>query len=347
MVSTADAGGSRQPNAGYKEEELVNNRFAFFEGRFVPIEDAKISIMTHALNYGTGCFEGIRAYWNEEDEQLYVFRMPEHYHRLHDSCRILLIDLPHSERELSDLTVELLRRESFRTDTYIRPLAYKSQEGIGVRLKGVQDSFALFAVPFGRYIQKEEGANVCVSSWRRIYDTSLPARAKCTGAYINSALCKSEAEMNGFDEAIVLTRGGSVSEGSAENFFMVRDGVLVTPSKTSDILEGVTRATLLELAREELGIRVEERTVDRTELYVCEEAFFCGTGVQIAAIASIDNRVVGTGEIGTITERLRSLYFDIVRGNVPKYRHWCTPVYEQVAADGPATSQPLTTGAKA
>ncbi len=303
------------------------NRFAFFEGKFIPIEDAKVSIMTHGLNYGTGCFEGIRAYWNEEEKQLLVFRMAEHYQRLHNSCHILLIELPHSVQELGDLTVELLRREGFKEDMYIRPLAFKSQEGVGVRLKGIKDSFAMFALPFGRYIEQEEGAKVCVSSWRRIYDTSLPARAKCTGAYVNSALCKSEAEMNGFDEAIVLTRGGSVSEGSAENFFMVRDGTLITPSVTSDILEGITRRTLMQLARDELRIPVKERSIDRTELYVCDEAFLCGTGVQVAAIASIDNRPIGDGHIGPITKKLRDMYFDIVRGKVPKYRMWCTPVF--------------------
>jgi branched-chain amino acid aminotransferase len=308
---------------------LVSNRYAFFDGEFVRIEEAKVSIMTHALNYGTGCFEGIRAYWSDDDQQLYAFRMPEHYARLHDSCRILLIELPYSVEELNNITIELLRREGFQKDTYIRPLAFKSQEGIGVRLKGVADGFAMFALPFGKYIEREEGARVCVSSWRRIYDTSLPARAKATGAYINSAFCKSEAEMNGFDEAIVLTRGGSVSEGSAENLFLVRDGVLITPSVTSDILEGITRATMIQLARDELRIPVEERTVDRTELYVCDEAFFCGTGVQIAAIASIDNRPVGTGHMGPITTSLRNMYFDIVRGRVPKYRGWCTPIYER------------------
>ena len=307
---------------------MVSNKYAFFKGEFVPIEEAKVSIMTHALNYGTGCFEGIRAYWNEDEGQLYIFRMPEHYRRLQNSCRILLIDLAYTVEQLCDLTVELLQREGFQEDTYIRPLAYKSQEGIGVRLKGIADDFALFAIPFGKYIEKEEGARVCVSSWRRIYDTALPARAKCTGAYINSALCKSEAELNGFDEAIVLTRGGTVSEGSAENFFMVRDGVLITPPVTADILEGITRHTLIQLAREELHIPVMERTIDRTELYVCQEAFLCGTGVQIAAIVSIDNRPVGEGRIGPITKKLRDMYFDIVRGKVPKYKHWCTPVYK-------------------
>ena len=308
---------------------MVQNKYAYFEGGFVPIEQAKVSIMTHAFNYGTGCFEGIRAYWSDEAQQLYVFRMPEHYERLHRSCRVLLIDLPHSVDELGKLTVELLQREGFKEDTYIRPVAFKSLEGIGVRLHNVSDAFAMFAIPFGKYIEKEEGAKVCVSSWRRIYDTAVPARTKCTGAYVNSALCKSEAEMNGFDEAIVLTQGGSVSEGSAENFFMVRNGVLITPSVTSDILEGITRETLIQLARDELRMPIVQRTVDRTELYVCDEAFLCGTGVQIAAISSVDHRPVGSGRIGPVTRQLRDLYFDIVRGKVPEYKNWCTPVYKK------------------
>lgn len=303
-------------------------QFAFFKGRIVPIEEAKVSVMTHALNYGTGCFEGIRAYWSQEDEQLYVFRMPEHYKRLHNSCRILLMELPYSVEELGKITVELLRREGYREDTYIRPLVYKADEGIGVRLWGIKDEFAIFAIPFGKYIEREEGANVCVSSWRRIDDNEVPARAKSTGAYVNSALVKSDAEMKGFDEAIVLTRSGHVSEGSAENLFIVRDGELITPPRQENILEGITRATIMELARNEFGIKVREGRIDRTELYVAEEAFFCGTGVQIAAIASIDGRKIGKGAPGPITTQLRDLYFDIVRGKVAKYRHWLTPVYQ-------------------
>ncbi|HIC94602.1 MAG TPA: branched-chain amino acid transaminase [Anaerolineae bacterium] len=302
-------------------------KYAFFKGQFVPIEEAKVSIMTHAFNYGTGCFEGIRAYWNEEEEQLFLFRMREHYERLHRSCRILFIDLPYSVDELGEITVELLRREGYREDTYIRPLAYKATEGIGVRLHDLEDEFALFAVPFGRYIEKEEGARVCVSSWRRISDNAVPARAKVTGAYINSALSKTQAALNGFDEAIVLNQDGQVSEGSAENLFIVRDGKLITPPVTENILEGITRATIIEIAREELGIETVERPIDRTELYVAEEAFFCGTGVQVAAIAEIDYRPVGTGKLGPVVKKIRDLYFDIVRGKVEKYRHWCTPVY--------------------
>lgn len=306
---------------------MTTNQHAFFEGQFVPIEQAKISVMTHALNYGTGCFEGIRAYWNEAEQQLYVFRMPEHYRRLHRSCRILLIDLPYSVEKLGRLTLELLRREGFKSDSYVRPLAYKSQQGLGPRLKGAADGFTMFALPLGKYMEEDESATACTASWSRVPDTSVPARAKCTGSYVNSALSKSEAKMNGFDEAIMLTRDGNVSEGSAENIFIVRDGVLITPAVTSDILEGITRETLMHLAREELGIQVHERTLGRTELYVCDEAFLCGTGVQVAVLTSIDHRPVADGHVGPITKKLREMYFDVVRGRVPKYKHWCAPVY--------------------
>jgi branched-chain amino acid aminotransferase len=303
------------------------SRYAFFRGEFVPIEEAKVSIMTHAFNYGTGCFEGIRAYWNADEEQLLIFKLREHYERLLRSCRILLISLPYSADDLGQITVELLRREGYREDAYIRPLAYKSSEVIGVRLHDLEDDVALFAIPFGRYIQKEEGARVHLSSWHRIDDSAIPARAKITGSYINSAFAKTEAMLNGFDEAIVLSHDGHVSEGSAENLFIVRDGLLITPPVTANILEGITRVVIMEIAREELGIESVERTIDRSELYVAEEAFFCGTGVQVVAITEIDHRPVGDGKIGPIVSQLRQIYFDIVRGKMEKYRGWCTPVY--------------------
>jgi branched-chain amino acid aminotransferase len=308
----------------------MTTKYAFFEGRIVPIDEAKVSIMTHAFNYGTGCFEGIRAYWNDTEEQLYVFKMREHYERFLHSCHIIRISLPYSVNELCNITIELLQKESFREDTYIRPLAYKADPGVGVRLHDLEDQFALFATPFGRYIEREEGAKVGVSSWRRINDNAVPARAKITGAYINSALIKTDAVMSGFDEAIVLTQDGHVSEGSAENLFIVRDGKLITSPITEDILEGITRSTLIELAAKELGIETVERPIDRTELYVAEEAFFCGTGVQIVAITEIDHRSVGTGSIGPIARQLRELYFSIARGKRREYLDWVTPVYAAV-----------------
>jgi branched-chain amino acid aminotransferase len=303
-------------------------KYAFFREKIVPIEEAKVSVMTHGLNYGTGCFEGIRAYWNEEVEQLYVFRMKEHYERLHRSCCILHIDLPHSVDELGQITLELLRKEGYRQDAYIRPLAYKADEIIGVRLHDLTDELAIFAVPFGRYLEQEEGAHVCISSWRRVDDNAVPTRAKITGAYINSAFAKTDALLAGYDEALVLTQNGHISEGSAENFFMVRNGHLVTPPVNSDILEGITRDSIIELAREEMGLETIQRSIDRSEVYVCDEAFLTGTGVQIAAITQVEHRPIGSGELGPIVTRVRELYFDVVKAKNPKFQHWCTPVYE-------------------
>jgi branched-chain amino acid aminotransferase len=302
-------------------------KFAYFEGQIVPIAEAKISIMTHGFNYGTGCFEGIRAYWNESHEQLYVFRMREHYERLHRSARILLISLSQSAEEMGEITLDLLRQEGYREDAYVRPLAYKADEVIGVRLHDLRDEFAIFSSPFGRYIEREEGAHLCISGWRRIDDNAAPARAKITGAYINSALIKTDAMLAGFDEALVLTDTGHISEGSAENFFMVRNGTLITPPVTSNILEGITRDTLMYLARQELGLETVQRSIDRSEIYIADEAFLCGTGVQVAAITQLDHRPIGSGQIGPITSQLRSLYFEVVRGKIDRYRHWLTPVY--------------------
>ncbi len=308
-------------------------RFAFFKGQIVPIEAAKVSVMTHGLNYGTGCFEGIRAYWNESDQELYVFRLQEHYERLLRSCRILRIALPYTAQELGQITLELLRKEGFRQDCYIRPLAYKGDEIIGVRLHDLTDELAIFSVPFGRYIEKEEGAHVGFSAWRRVDDNAIPARAKITGSYINSALAKTDAILNGYDEALVLTQDGHISEGSAENFFLVRNGQLVTPPITANILEGITRDTIMTLACEELGLETIERSIDRSEVYTCDEAFFCGTGVQVAAITQIEHRPVGTGTIGPVVSQIRDLYFDVVKGKNPKYKHWCAPVFGSPAKE--------------
>ena len=304
------------------------NRLAFFNGEFVPIEQAQVSVMTAALNYGLGVFEGIRAYWNADDAQLYVFHLREHMERLKRSCAIMFMELPYSVDDLCNLTVELLRREGFREDVYIRPLVFKSDHTIAVRLNKMTDAFALYAVPFGQYIPGS-AVRACVSSWRRIEDNIMPSRAKVSGGYVNSALAKTEALLNGYDEAIVLGSDGQVSEASAANLYIVRHGALVTPPITSDILEGITRRVVAELARAEMGVQVIERPIDRTELYVAEEAFFCGTGAEVKPIIEIDRRPVGNGEVGSITARLVELYRAVVRGQAPTYRAWCTPVYAQ------------------
>lgn len=308
---------------------MPKNKFAFFRGEIRPIEEAKISIMTSGFNYGTGVFEGIRAFWNEEEQELFVFRMPEHYARFLRSCKVLFLDIPYGVEDLCRLTLELLRREGFKEDVYIRPIAYKASEEIGVRLHNLENDVAIFALPFEAYLPPG-GIRATVSSWRRIEDNAIPARAKITGAYVNSALAKTEAFFAGFDEAIVLNENGEVAEGSAENLFLVRDGVLITPPITANILEGITRDTVITMARD-LGLPVVERPVDRTELYLAEEVFLTGTAAGLAPVVEIDHRKIGTGAPGPVFTKLRDLYERVVRGKEPKYRAWCTPVYSHPA----------------
>lgn len=302
-------------------------RYAYFEGSIRPIGEAHVSVMTHALHYGTGWFGGLRGYWNDQQQQLYVFRLADHYRRFVNSGKILFAKLNRNAEELATITLDLLRREDYHEDCYIRPLAYKADEGIGVRLHGLRDEVTIFSMPFGRYLHAEEGAKVCFSSWRRVDDNIIPARGKLTGSYVNSALVKSEAVLNGFDEALVLSQDGHVAEGSAENVFIVRDGVLITPPIYANILEGITRRTVIHLAQQELDLPVVERNIDRSEVYIANEAFFCGTGVQIASIASVEHRPIGDGTMGPITQALRDLYFRVVRGQESKYMDWLTPVY--------------------
>jgi branched-chain amino acid aminotransferase len=301
--------------------------WAFFRGELVPLRDARISVMTHAFNYGTAVFEGIRAYWNPEQGQLYGLDLIQHYERIKASARLLFMDVPYTAEQLAGHTVEMLRRDGLREDVYIRPLIYKSSETIGVRLHNLDADVVIFGVPFGQYIDTEGGIRAQVSTWRRTDDNAIPARGKITGAYVNGALAKSEAQLNGFDEAIVLTQDGHVSEGSAENLFIVKGGRLVTPSVTDNILEGITRRRLMVVARERLEIAVEERTIDRTELYNADEVFLCGTGAQISPVVEIDRRAIGAGRPGPITRQLHDIYFEAVRGRIDAYRDWLTPVY--------------------
>ena len=307
-----------------------DSAWAFLDGKFVPIREAKISVMTHGFNYGTGVFEGIRAYWNAEEEQLYGLHLQEHYSRLLRSGKIMRISIPHTVDELVATTVELLRKCGYREDAYVRPVAYKASPVIGVRLHNLEDGFLVFAVPFGNYIDIDKGIACHVSSWRRVDDNAIPARAKITGSYVNAALAKSEAEEAGFDEAIVLTQEGHVSEGSAANLFLVRDGTLITAPATDNILEGIVRSSVMRIAADQ-GVPVEVRSIDRTELYICDEMFMCGTGVQIGPVTSVDRRDVGTGEVGPITTRISKVYFDAVRGKDARYRDWLTPVYKSAS----------------
>jgi len=303
----------------------LDDLICYFEGNFVAMRDAKVSIMTHAFMYGTATFEGIRAYWNAEQGKLYGLKLREHVERLRQSCRIMLMTNVPSVDELTGLIVETIRRNNFREDVYVRPSFYKSTKAIGVRLHHLDNELYIITIPFGNYIDTEAGVRVMSSSWRRNADEALPARGKIVGGYVNMAFQKSEAELNGFDEAIVLTADGHVNEASAANLWMVRDGVAITPPVTDDILEGVTRKAMVELLGNE-GVPVEIRSIDRSELYIADEMFLCGTGVQISPVIEIDHRPIGSGGIGPIGRLVRDRYFDAVRGRLPAYRHWLTEI---------------------
>jgi branched-chain amino acid aminotransferase len=302
--------------------------YAYLKKQYVPLSEAKVGVMTHALHYGTALFEGIRGNWNEKYQQIYLFRLKEHYQRLLDGCRLLKIDLPYSIDELCDITVEVARRSDFKENIYIRPLAYKSTEALGVRLHGLEGDFLAFAIPWGPYLEVDK-ARCCISSWHRPQDDVIPPSAKITGLYINNALSKTEAVEKGFDEAIMLTADGYISEGSGENIFIMIDGKLITPSENSSILIGITRNTVIHLAREELGIQTEERRVTLDDLYAAQECFMTGTAAHVTPIGEIENRKIGNGEIGEVTGKLQELYHDVIVGNNPRYIDWCTPVYSK------------------
>ncbi len=306
--------------------------YAYFRNEFVPLAEAKVGIVTHALNYGTGCFEGIRGNWNADDQELYLFRVADHYERLARSCGVMKLSLPLPPAELCAITRELVARNGYREDVYARPLAYKGSEVIGVRLHDLEDHFAIFCVPFGAYHEVDKGIRCCTVSWRKVPDLCIPTRAKVTGIYVNSALARTEAHEHGFDEALMLTKDDFVCEGSGENVFAVIRGELVTPDPSQDILVGITRASVIQLAADELGLRTVERPLARNELYLADEVFMTGTAAHVTPVLEIDHRPIADGDVGPITERLRDLYFAAITGRSPKYRDWCTPVYGAIAA---------------
>ena len=307
-------------------------RNAFFQGRIVPFAEATVSVMNVTFNYGTGAFGGIRGYWNADEEQLFVFRVQDHFERLLQSGKILRMNITYTVEELAAILTDLLRTEGYRQNCYIRPLIYKSANEIGggVRLHDIEDDLTIFALPSIR-LHQQGGLHVCFSAWRRIDDNAIPARGKVTGAYVNSALIKSDAVLAGYDEALVLNNDGHVSEASVANLFIIRKGVAITAPVNANVLEGITRRTLIQLLREELNVEVIERDIDHTEIYLADEAFLCGTSAQVSPITRIEHRPIGDGQIGDITARLRDLYLDVVSGRVEKYREWLMPVYTSEA----------------
>ena len=298
--------------------------YAFFQKQFMPLAEAKIGILTHSFHYGTACFEGIRGNWDEKRNRFCIFRLKEHYERMLKGCRLLKISLPYSLEELCQLTVETVERSDYHEDVYIRPVAYKSSEAIGVRLHDLKDDFLIIVTTLSAYLDTQNGVRCCTSSWRRVDDTMIPARGKICGIYVNSALAKTEAWENGCDEAILLSHDGHVAEGSGENIFLLIDGTLVTPPSSDNILLGITRDAVMKLAKNELGVDTIERSVDRSELYLAQECFFSGTAAHITPIIEIDHRPIGTGAIGKFTAELQKLFGEVILGRNPKYAQWYT-----------------------
>jgi len=309
------------------QAEADQNLIVYFNGQYMRLGEAKVGILTHALHYGTGVFEGIRAHWNEARAELFVLRPVEHFERWKRNCGILRIGVPLSPTQLTEITLELMRRNRFETNVYVRPLAYKCAERVGV-LPDDQDAYAIVALPFGEYLHAANGLHAGVSSWRRIDDNAIPARAKICGAYVNSALASDEARQCGFDEAILLDQNGHVAEGATCNLFMIRDHRLITPPVYDNVLEGITRSSVMQLARREMRLEVVERSIDRSELLVCDEVFFTGTAVGIAPIVRINHHPVKDGAIGAVTRGIQQLYADAVHGRLRDYQEWLTPVYE-------------------
>ena len=306
---------------------------AFLNGEYVPLENAKVGIMTHALHYGTAVFEGIRGNWNPDDGKTYIFKLREHYERMLRGCKMLWIEVPYTVDELCQITVEVVERSGHQQDLYIRPVAFKAQEMVAnLNLRSLSDGFFCLAVPFGAYIDSDGAINCCVASYRRIDDTMVPPRFKLSGLYLNSILAKTDAVAAGFDEAIMLNMDGHVCEGTGENIFVVHGGVIATPTIESNVLPGITRDTIIALARNELGMTVEERPVDRSELYTADEVFLTGTAAHVQGVGTVDHRPVGAGGIGPVTKQLQDLYFPIVRGQNPAYLHQLTTATPRVAA---------------
>ena len=302
---------------------MSHEPYAFLGGKQVPLSEAKVGVMTHALHYGTAVFEGVRGNWNEEHGKMYVFRLREHYERLLRGSSILKIELPYTVEDLIEITRELVERSGYREDVYIRPLAFKSAQLVAnLKLHEVESDFTLMVQPFGAYIENDGAIRCQTSSWRRPEDTMMPTGVKLSGLYTTGILAKTEAVMAGFDEAIVMNHDGTVSEGTGENLFLVRDGVIHTPSETDNCLLGITRDCVIHLAREEFGIEVVERRMHRSELYLADEVFLTGTAAHLTAVGELDNRKIGSGVMGPVAQKLQDMYFDIVAGNNPKYKHW-------------------------
>jgi branched-chain amino acid aminotransferase len=298
--------------------------FMWFDGNIVKWEEATVPVTTHALHYGTAVFEGIRAYSSKNN--LHVFRLREHMDRLRHSAAVYSIAMNYSAKELEDATIELLKKNRIKESCYIRPLAFVGQHGIDLNVTRDSPTHVVIIVfPFAKYF-KVEGISACISSWRRIHDSSTPPMAKAAGNYLNSVLATQESNRNGYDESVMLDRDGNVSEASGENIFIVRNSKIYTPYIAGSALEGITRDTAIAIAKN-LGYELMERPISRTELYMASELFLTGTAAEIVAIIDIDGRVVGDGNEGPVTSRIRTTYSKIVTAELAEYTRWLTSVW--------------------
>jgi branched-chain amino acid aminotransferase len=304
--------------------KVKGGEFVWFDGKFVKWHEATVPVFTHALHYGTAVFEGIRGYAAKNN--LYIFRLQDHMERLHRSAGVYSLSVNYSAKELASATVELLQRNGVKESCYIRPLTFVGTHGIDLNV--TRDSpthTVIISFPFAKYF-KGEGIRVCVSSWRRIHDSTTPPLAKAAGNYLNSILATQESKRNGYDESILLDLSGNVSEASGENIFLVRRGKIYTPLFADSALEGITRESAIKVARD-MGYEVMERPIPRTELYIADEIFLTGTAAEIVPVIGIDGYVVGSGREGPITKKIRETYEKIVSAGVKEYMDWLTPVW--------------------
>jgi branched-chain amino acid aminotransferase len=304
----------------------VANRRIWFKGEILNVNDAKVNILAPTAQFGLNVFEGIPCYWNDEEKQLYAFRLEEHYNRLFRSAKLIQLDCKYTKEDLKKALIDVVIANEYDENLSVRQTLFV--DGFGSW--GSDGPVEMFVAPIPRGRTSAEynkkGLNVCVTSWRRISDENLSPRIKCGANYINSRVGQRESLRNGYDTCLFLNEVGKVAEGPGSCFFIVKGGTVITPRLTDSVLESITRDTVIQLARD-CGLTVTERTIDRTELYTCDEAFLCGSAMEITPVLSIDRYVVGSGDAGAITKQLHLLYLDAVRGKIEKYRSWVTPIY--------------------
>ncbi len=308
--------------------EKMNERLIWLDGKIIPLKEANINVLSPTSQFGANVFEGIRCYWNEVEKQLYAFRLDEHFSRLKKSVKMFKMEERYTENDYKIGLIDVVRANNYKEDVAVRQTVFIDGFGNWAS-RGPVNMFISPIAKSRNVLNEKTGYRACISSWERISDKNLSPKVKVGANYINSRMAQLEAIENGFDQAIFLNNVGKVAEGPGSALFIVRDNILITPSLSSSVLESITRDTLIKVAKEELGLSVVEREVDRTELYICDEVFLCGSAVELTPILNVDGYVVGDGKCGSITRKLHDLYMEIATGKIEKYRHWLTPIYDK------------------